>query len=402
MRHPGGGLAQLSSPPVTGLEAPPAISRVIIAAMLCLIAAPAPAQVALVRVQSTEDVTARETQWAPCGPQGCPPQRMMSPRCGPQGCPLQPIPEDGPVPGPAPQREVVTLAKGSCVCIGRDGTTTWFLTCGHLCRGREPHIEVAICGRWQRAVLVSRSDDPDLALLAVETDCPADIFRLGPAPPAQGTAVEIIGFPAGGPHRRRAAAVVAHGPGLLWMSIPAEPGESGGAVLRGEVCVGIVAGTATDGSRWSCAVDCAAVSAWLNARRPRVPDCAVPLPPSELRGSVGPRGPAGPPGPPADPAELLRLSSELTSLRWELTSLRAELVALHSRPLPSGECADSEARDRLAQIESRLRTLATPIRLWDLQTGKLLSHGTARIYAGEPIDIRLGGATVVRPRNSGD
>lgn len=92
----------------------------------------------------------------------------------------------------------------------------------------------------------------------------------------------------------------------------------------------------------------------------------------------------------------------MTSLRREVASLRAELVSLHSRTLPSGECADSETRDRLAQIESRLRTLATPIRLWDLQTGKLMSHGTARIYAGEPIDIRLGGATVVRPRTSGD
>lgn len=188
---------------------------------------PASAQVALVRVQSTGNVPARETQWASCGPWGCPPQ---SPRCGPQGCPLQPIPEDGPVPGTAtvPQRSAITLAKGSCVCIGRDGTTTWFLTCGHLFRGRDPLIEVAICGRWQRALLVSRSDDPDLALLAVETDCPADIFRIGTAPPAQGAALHIIGFPAGGPHRRRAAVVVAHGPGVLWMSSPAEPGESGG------------------------------------------------------------------------------------------------------------------------------------------------------------------------------
>lgn len=295
MRHPGGGLAQLLSPPVTGLEAPPAISLVIIALMA--FTATVNAQVAKVIVSSSAPAASVCTPW---------------------GC----------TPSPA----VGSRAYGSCVCIGSEGGQDYFLTAGHVVRGSL--VQISIGQGLHEARILAQAEEPDLALLAISATGRASPFPLEPSAIPIGQEVGFVGFPRGGSYQVRRGALLGGGMhGCVHARITVDNGDSGGPLLLQGRTVGILSGYLACDRHVSISTSGPTIAAWLRSRGydftaepasrvpPVSPDCGRPLPSDDLRPWLCPPGPLPTDDPPTTRSPGCELPADASALQALLSKI---------------------------------------------------------------------------------
>jgi len=394
---------------VTGLEAPPAISRVIIA-LMALCTATVNAQVAKVIVSSSAPAASVCTPW---------------------GC----------TPSPA----VGSRAYGSCVCIASRDGQDYFLTAGHVV-ARGGRAQISLGNGLHEARVLARASEPDLALLAIPSTGRAAPFPVDQAAVPTGQEVEFVGFTRGGSFlHRRGAMLGSGGRGCVHARITVDDGDSGGPLLLEGRTVGILSGYLVSERHVSISTSGPTIAAWLRSRgydftaepasrvppvspdygrplpsddlRPwlcppgplptddppttRSPGCELPadasalqallyktdrleslLASGQLRGERGERGPAGPPGPvgaqglpgepgatgergdpgppgrDADRATIVKMEAQLTAIKAELESLRKSAYVDVTWVDQSGARVSQVRRYPLG---SRIELLRTPV-----------------------------------------